>query len=209
MKLRGPRVTIRQMRREDMDAMAQWRPLDDPLYQAFDLPQRSLAEHHAWFDDRVNDPTRRLFAVENETGQVIGSLTLRDIDGLRSARLGITLGADFSSQGYGTETLRIFLEAFFGMMGFGRMDLDVAATNQRALRCYRSLGFRQVGQHYEAAYHPSYRILAHEPRYRHLRPCFRRLGAAVKVLFYDMVLTRQEFLDARRAHSTSSSDRIP
>ena len=197
--------------------MAHWRPLADPLYQAFDFPQRSLAEHHAWFDKRVNDPTRRLFAVEDETGQVIGSLTLRDIDGVRSARLGITLGADFVSRGYGAEALRIFLETFFGTpvleqsegMGFAQMDLDVAATNQRALRCYRSLGFRQVGQHYEAAYHPSYRILGREPRYRHLRPCFRRLGTIVQVLFYDMALTRQEFLETLRARRAGSSDHVP
>jgi diamine N-acetyltransferase len=210
MKLRGARVTIRPMRREDVDAMAHWRPLADPLYQAFDLPQRNLEEHHAWFDERVNDPTRRLFVVVKEdNGQVIGSLTLRDIDGQRSARLGITLGADYVSQGYGTEALRIFLEAFFGAMGFARMDLDAAATNQRALRCYRSLGFRQVGQHYEAAYHPSYRILVREPRYRHLRPCFRRLGTSVQVLFYDMALTREEYAERLRACRAGPVGAIP
>jgi diamine N-acetyltransferase len=208
MNLHGPRVTIRPMRREDVNAMTHWRPMADPLYQPFDMPQRGLAEHLAWFDERVHDTTRRLFAVEDEMGHVIGSLTLRDIHGLRSARLGITLGADFVSRGYGTEALRVFLEAFFGTMGFLQMDLDVAAINRRAVRCYRSLSFREIGRHYEAAYHSSYRILMREPRYRHLRPYFHEVGTVVQVLFYDMALTRQGFLEAESARLGGLPDSV-
>jgi RimJ/RimL family protein N-acetyltransferase len=178
--------------------MTRWRPMADPLYQAFDLPHRSQAEQRAWFDERVHDPSRRLYALEDEAGRVIGSLTLRDIHNSHSARLGITLGADYVSRGYGTEALRTFLEAFFGSMGFQQMDLDVASINRRALRCYRSLGFREVGRRYEAAQHPSYRILVGEPRYRHLHSCFRVVGTVVQVLFYDMALTRQQFLEAEQ-----------
>ena len=125
---------------------------------------------------------------------MIGSLTLREIDGRRSARLGITIGADFVSQGYGTEALRLFLDYYFGDMGFARMVLDVAATNLRAVRTYQSLGFRHDSQHYRPASHPSYRTLRQEPRYRHLRRFFRRQGTAHQVLFYDMALTREDWL---------------
>jgi len=173
--------------------MLRWRPVVDPVYQPFDFPQRSRSEHHTWFTDRVNDPTRRLFAIEGQAGQLIGSLTLREISGRHSARLGITLGADFLSQGLGTEALRVFLQHFFGTMSFSRMDLDVAATNLRALRCYQSLGFREVGRHWEAAVHPSYRILAQEPRYQHLRRCLRRAGVSLEVQFLDMALTEQDW----------------
>jgi RimJ/RimL family protein N-acetyltransferase len=193
MKLRGPRVTIRPMVRADLDAMMQWRPFADPLYQPFDFPRRSKAEHLRWFEWRSKDRARRLYTVEDEERRAIGSLTLRDIDGRRSARLGITIGADFVSQGYGTEALRLFVAHYFGSMGFARLDLDVAATNLRAVRAYRSLGFREVGRHYRPASHPSYRILWQEPRYRHLRPFFRRQGTLYQVLFYDMAMTREEW----------------
>jgi RimJ/RimL family protein N-acetyltransferase len=181
------------MRREDVDAMMRWRPVVDPAYQPFDFPQRSRSEHLAWFNDRVNDATRRLYVIEGQASQVIGSLTLREIDGSHSARLGITLGADFLSQGLGTEALRMFLHHFFGTLGFSRMDLDVATTNLRALRCYQSLGFREVGRHWEAAVHPSYRILAQEVRYQHLRCCFRRTGMSLEVQFLDMALTKPDW----------------
>jgi len=176
MRLRGPRVTIRPMQRGDLDTMLNWRPFADPLYQPFDFPRRAKAEHLRWFEWRNNDPSRRLYVIEDPERNVIGSLTLRDIEGRRSARLGITIGADYVSRGYGTEALRLFLDCYFGEMGFARLVLDVAATNLRAVRCYEALGFRHIGQHYRPASHPSFRTLYHEPRYRHLQGFFRRRG---------------------------------
>jgi RimJ/RimL family protein N-acetyltransferase len=193
MKLQGARVTIRPMKRSDLDAMVQWRPFADPLYQPFDFPRWDKGEHLRWFEWRSRDTSRRLYTVEDEKHTVIGSLTLREIDGQRSARLGITIGADFVSHGYGTEALRLFLDYYFGTLGFAQMLLDVSATNLRAVRAYRSLGFRKTGQHYRAADHPSYRILRQEPRYRHLRLFFRRQGTQHQVLFYDMALSREEW----------------
>ena len=193
MRLKGERVTIRPMKKGDVDAMIAWRPFADPLYQPFDFPRRSRGDHVQWFNWRDQDASRRLYAVTNEERQVIASLTLREIDGKRSARLGITVGADYVSKGYGTEALELFLDHFFGSMGFARMILDVAATNLRAVRTYDSLGFRRVGQHYRPASHASYRILRAEPRYHHLRKHFRRQGTQYQVLFYDMALTREEW----------------
>ena len=193
MKLQGQRTTIRSMKAEDLDAMLQWRPFADPLYRPFDFPRQSRTEHRRWFEWRRRDPSRRLYTIVNENRQIIGSLTLREIDGLRSSRMGITIGADFVSQGYGTEAMYLFLDHYFGEMGFATMVLDVAATNLRAVRAYQAIGFRQTGQHYRLASHPSYRILQKEPRYRHLRRFFQRTGGVTQVLFYDMSLTREEW----------------
>jgi len=193
MRLQGPRVTIRPMERTDLVAMMKWRRFADPLYQPFDFPRQSRAEHLRWFEWRSKDPSRRLCTIEDEAHCVIGSLTLREINGRKSARLGITIGADSVSQGYGTEALQLFLDHYFGEMGFQQMILDVAATNLRAVRCYLAMGFRRVGQHYRPASHPSYRVLREEPRYRHLRRFFRRQGMMTQVMFYDMVLARDEW----------------
>ncbi len=197
MELRGPRVTIRPMRRSDLEAMMRWQPSTDLRYQPFDFPKRSRAEHVRWFEWRSREPSRRLYTVENEAGQIIGSLTLREIIERRSARLGITIGAEFTSQGYGTEALRLFLDYFFGEMGFARMVLDVAATNQRAVRAYRALGFRPTGQHYRHADHASYRRLFRDPHYQLLHRFFRKKGRSLQVLFYDMALTREQWQAAR------------
>jgi RimJ/RimL family protein N-acetyltransferase len=199
MKLEGTRIAIRPMVSADVDAMMKWRPFADPLYQPFDFPRRSRTEQTHWFNWRSRDGSRRLYTIESETGQVIGSLTLREIDGRRSARLGITLGADFVSQGYGTEALRLFFDYYFDSLNFSTMVLDVAATNLRAVRCYRNLGFRQIGQHYRPASHSSYRVLQTDPHYQHLRRFFQYKGGVPRVLFYDMSLSREEWHAMRQA----------
>ncbi|HSJ54163.1 MAG TPA: GNAT family N-acetyltransferase, partial [Anaerolineae bacterium] len=151
------------------------------------------AETVRWFEWRSRDPSRRLYTVEDEERRVIGSLTLREINSTDSARLGITLGADFVSQGYGTEALALFLDYYFETMGFEEMVLDVAATNLRAVRTYQTLGFRYVSQHYRLATHSSFDILRRDPRYQHLQRFFRRRGNLYEVLFYDLALTRQDW----------------
>lgn len=191
------------MGRKDLDAMLAWRPFTDPLYQPFDFPRNSKAEQVRWFNWRKQDAGRRLYTVENEMGQVIGSLTLREIDGQWSSRLGITLGSDFVSQGYGSETLRLFLDYYFEEMGFARMVLDVAATNLRAVRAYRALGFRRIGHHYRPASHSSYRIIRRDPRYHHLRHFFEYQGGSYRVLFYDMAITREEWFAAREEEAAA------
>jgi diamine N-acetyltransferase len=201
MKLIGERVTIRPMVRRDVEAMITWRPTVDPLYEPYDLPGRDRADHLRWFQWRSHDPSRRLFVIEDEQAQVIGSLTLREIDGQQSARLGITLGADYVSQGYGTEALRLFIDYHFGVMGFAHLMLDVCATNLRAVRTYRAVGFSQVGEHYRPAAHSSYDIVRREERYRHLRGFFRRQGTSYQVLFYDMEMTREEWQAHRQAEA--------
>jgi RimJ/RimL family protein N-acetyltransferase len=173
--------------------MMAWRPFADPLYKPFDFPERRKADHIHWFEWRSKDPSRRLYVIENEQRQVIGSLTLREIDGQGSARLGITIAADFVSQGYGSEALALFFDHYFGEMGFARMVLDVAATNLRAVRTYLSLGFRQVGHHYQPASDASYSLIRDDPHYRHLLRFFRRLGPSYQIMFYDMLLTREEW----------------
>jgi diamine N-acetyltransferase len=198
MKLQGPRVTIRPMLKTDLQAMMSWRPFADPLYQPYDFPRRTWGDHVRWFEWRRRDPSRRLFVIENERHHVIGSLTLREIDLQQSARLGITIGADYVSQGYGAEALQVFFDHYFGSMGFERLVLDVAATNLRAVRTYRTLGFRLVGQHYRPASHSSYATVRQDPRYRHLSRFFRRQGTIHQVLFYDMVLTREEWSAMRK-----------
>jgi diamine N-acetyltransferase len=199
MKLQGERVTIRSMRRADLEAMARWRPFADPLYQPYDFPRRSRAEHRRWFEWRNQDPSRRLYTIEDEAWEVIGSLTLREIDGHASARLGVTLGADFVSKGYGTEALSLFLEYYFATLAFQQIVLDVSATNLRAVRCYQAVGFRQVGHHFRPASHPSYRLVREDPRYCHLRGFFERQGLEYRVLFYDMVLTREDWQATKRS----------
>ena len=193
-RLRGPRVTIRPLRKGDLDVMSTWSTFDDPLYRLFDWPRRAFLENGLWFSDLMHDSTRVYYAVEDERQVLIGRISLRDIRGHDSARLGIGFGTEFVGQGYGTESLRIFLRYFFLDLGFRRMVLDVSAINQRAIRCYERCGFERVGTHYQYLGRDSDIAFLKQRRYRHLGRFVQRRGRRHYVLAYDMVLERELWL---------------
>jgi diamine N-acetyltransferase len=203
-RLRGPRVTIRPMRKGDLDVMSTWSTFDDPLYRLFDWPRRAPIENGFWFSELMQDDTRVYYAVEDERQVLIGRISLRDIRGHDSARLGIGFGTDFCGQGYGTEALRVFLRYFFLDLGFRRMVLDVSAINQRAIRCYERCGFERVGTHYQYMGRDSDVAFLKQRRYRHLSRLVQRRGRRHYMLAYDMVLERELWLAQTCALEPSS-----
>lgn len=194
-RLMGSRVTIRPLRRSDLDTMSTWSEFNDPLYKLFDWPRRSSRDDDLWFAGLMRDKTRIYYAVDNERQILIGRISLRGIQGRRSARLGVGFGPDFVGQGYGTEALRVFLRHYFLDWGFDQIVLDVSAANIRAVRCYQQCGFEQVGSHYQyAGSDEDLAFLRQEP-YRSLQPLFDTTGYRNLMLTYDMLLEREAWLE--------------
>jgi RimJ/RimL family protein N-acetyltransferase len=77
------------------------------------------------------------------------------------------------------------------------MLLSVASHNVRARRCYESLGFSNVGSHWDAHIGPD---VTAEPKFGFVRHLFRRGPLGLESLFYDMRLERREW--ARRAQAS-------
>ena len=198
MFLQGLRVVVRRLKRADLKQMAAWRPFDDPLLAEANWPQRSLVELDRWYSRCSRDPQRLLCAVADRSGQVIGSITLRERSGRRSARLGITLGADFVNQGLGTEALALFLDYYFGELGFKKLVLDVVGYNRRAIRVYRKLGFVKVDQRERAVGREKKWVFLDDAAYADARRFFRRdwLGRHW-LLCYDMELKREDWQQVR------------
>jgi RimJ/RimL family protein N-acetyltransferase len=178
--------------------MVAWRPFDDPLLVDANWPQRSPDGLNRWYARYSRDPQRLLCAVTDKLGRLIGSITLRERNGHHSARLGITLGADFVNRGLGTEALTLFLDYYFQELGFEKMVLDVVGHNQRAIRVYQTLGFVTVGQRERSLGRGKVWAFLSEPAYAQVRRFFRRdrLGR-LWVLYYDMELTGNDWEKGR------------
>ena len=191
MKLRGEKVIIRPMVREDMEKMRAWPPLTDPLDALLNgSPRRS--DDNIWFQEQANDPSRRWYAVEDLAGHLIGRLSLRHVVEGKSARLGITLAAGYLGRGYGTDAIRTFLVYYFQDLGFEALYLDVAAPNGRAIRCYEKCGFKQMGSHYRGVGSDERLAFLNDERYRHLRRFFKKKRGRNVVLFYDMKIEKKD-----------------
>ncbi len=196
--LLGPRVRIRPLRREDMEARQSWPPFDDPLGIVWDMPRCSWRENDRWFARLTDGRYHLAYGVEDLRGRLIGMISLREILWGDSARLGIAFASTHVGQGYGSESLRLFLDYFFRTLGFRRMLLDVAAANLRAVRCYDRLGFRRVRSYWRAAGQPVERALFDLPEYASLRPFFRWRWRRAETLYYDMLLERSRWEGSRK-----------
>ena len=193
-RLKSARLLIRFMDRDDLDRVESWRPFTDPLSNLWNIPRSTSLSRDIWFVMHRSDPSRMWFAIERQAdGQVIGTLSLREIVEHISARLGISLGADYVDQGYGSEALRTFLPYYFRTLGFQRLLLDVAAANRRAIHVYEHLGFQQTDSHYRAIPEGTDLGFLHQEAHRELRQYFRRHFGHMQLLFLDMALERRDW----------------
>ncbi|HEY1012474.1 MAG TPA: GNAT family N-acetyltransferase [Herpetosiphonaceae bacterium] len=198
--LRSQRLLIRSWQRQDYHTMDTWPPFTEPLSAIWNLPDRVVVGEMDW-----GTSIRRTYAVALHDGALVGRITLRDIEpNNTSARLGITIGSPFVSQGYGTESMRCFLNEYFTGMRFKKMVLDVAAVNERAVRCYRRLGFQLTASHWRDAGHRFLSTL--DPAtVATIEPFIRRGRHTIWAQFYDMALPREQWLQQPNRHSLFSS----
>jgi RimJ/RimL family protein N-acetyltransferase len=190
MYLRGEKVIIRPMVSEDVRKMEAWRPFTAPLDALWNGSPHS-SNDYIRCQVQTNDPSRRWYAVEDLAGLLIGRLSLRHISRRKSARLGITLGADYVGQGYGTDALRTFLVYYFRELGFEALYLDVAAPNKRAIRCYEKCGFECINSHYQGIGSDGRLAFLKDDVYRDIRRFFKKKKGRNVVLFYDMKIAKE------------------
>jgi RimJ/RimL family protein N-acetyltransferase len=157
----GEKISLRALDREDAPRIAGW--FNDPEVTRNTSRYRPLSvSEQVRLIDRMHENTDDLVVgiVLKATDALIGQCGLHGVnDKNRRCTFFILIG-DRSNwdQGYGSEATRLMLALAFDTLNLNRVQLDVFADNERAVRCYEQLGFRKEGvlrQHSfrEGAYH--------------------------------------------------------
>lgn len=190
---RGPRVTLREMTRADVDRWLEWPRHTDPLFLCFNPPPMSPRQRDLYYARRLRATDARQYSVDDARGNLVGRMNLREIDAFaRTAVLGVSFRPDRLGEGLGTEALELLIAHFFGPMAMHTLFLDVAAYNTRARRCYERCGFRVIGEHWGEAV-PDVAGIFRDPRYADLRSLFTRERGLIRPLFIDMALHRGDY----------------
>ena len=149
--LLGEKIMLREYRREDLPHITAWvndRQTTKYLSHIFTWPQ-TVKITEDFLESRLQGGSREAGFViaDRQTQSYMGQADLFDINWIdRCATVGIVIGsAENRGRGIGSEALRLLCDYAFMNLGLERVQLDVYAGNQRAVRCYERAGFVREG----------------------------------------------------------------
>lgn len=158
--LPGVQVILRGRRDSDIEDRLR-EPIDPAEEDAYGSTwrrdwdgRRFPAREHVAASFLVSEPGSYAWAVEYD-GRCIGGTGLRVNPDQHRAAFWIGLFvARLRGKGIGREVTRLVVRWAFSELGVHRVELEVLASNDRAIRCYRACGFRQEGVRREAELYP-------------------------------------------------------
>lgn len=139
MNIKGKRVILRAIEREDLPLLQRWSNDPDVQYQlgGWHFPS-SVAVMERWFESLQSDELNQRFAIDTEQHGLIGTANLVNINWKdRNAFHGMLLGdKDIRGQGYGTDTVMAIMRYAFEELGLERLDGSILEYNEASLRLY-------------------------------------------------------------------------
>lgn len=151
-RLIGERIILREYTKEDLPYMRKWvndMEITQYLSNIFLYPH-TLNETENFLNAMLqgNSGFKGFIIAEKETEKYIGQIDLIKIDWVnRVGTLGIVIGTKENlSKGYGTEAIKLIQEFAFNKLNLNKLDLEVRAYNERAIRCYEKCGFKEEGR---------------------------------------------------------------
>lgn len=150
MLFESSRVYLRKMTADDAEIYHQWRNDMDVMRTTNPAMDRYTREETEQFVKHAilgSSQSKSYMIIAKETGTPIGVTALIGIDlKNRNGECIIDIGEKpYWGLGYGTEALKLLLDYAFLEMNMHRVALRVFAFNERAIRLYEKLGFKQEG----------------------------------------------------------------
>jgi aminoglycoside 6'-N-acetyltransferase len=140
MELRGERIVLRPLRVEDAPHLAELAADSEVARWWPDLTESKLVEKAEGKGDSTS------FAILHD-GELVGLVQYyEELDPqYRHAGIDLFLGGAHQGRDLGTDTVRAMARHLIEVGGHHRLIIDPVAHNERAIRCYQKVGFRQVG----------------------------------------------------------------
>lgn len=148
-------IELRFFERSDIQQLINWIETPEFLLQwggpnfSFPLTEQQLKNY---LKDANNDNSQVMVysVLEKETGNVIGHISLGNIDrSNKSARIGKVLVGDKNvrGKGIGLQMMKEILKVAFDELKLHRVSLGVFDFNASAIACYEKAGFIKEGLH--------------------------------------------------------------
>ncbi|MHA1734662.1 MAG: GNAT family N-acetyltransferase [Promethearchaeota archaeon] len=152
--MEGESVVLAPLDESYIPAFLRW--LNDPEITRNLLIVRPLTqdEEREWYKSVQGKENEVFFAILlAETGRLIGNCSVTVSWKNRVGKAGIVIGEkDAWDQGHGTEAMGLLVDYCFDELNLNRVELEVYAFNERAIRCYEKVGFVEEGRRRQATF---------------------------------------------------------
>jgi len=178
---------IRYWRRSDLDLLAKWPSYPFP-YQSLNYRFNGMSESEKdrHYDERESNPDRITLILDRKGNSVIGYLALVEIDWKlrRVGNMAVRIEPNWCDSGIGTGLLKD-VSGWGFEQGIVSFNLNVVASNQRAIRCYQKAGYHIVSEFWQDDEGLKGMDLD-KSEFDFLRPHARTIGNMTQLRFYWM-----------------------
>ncbi len=154
-KLEGKKIYLSPISVEDYELYTKWmndRSVTDGTHSTSLLV--TIEGEKKWIEQMTNSKDYIFDIVLQDKDILIGNCSITKIDYVSgTAELGIMIGEEkYRSNGYGQEALKLLLDYGFNFLRLHNICLGVFSFNERAINCYKKVGFKEYGRRTEAYY---------------------------------------------------------
>jgi RimJ/RimL family protein N-acetyltransferase len=150
-KMIGKRCYLSPIDLEDCKKYVEWLN-DEEIFQYLSLAPLNISIESE--KETLNRLVRghNYGIIVSETNELIGNCGLLEIDHInKTAEMGIFIGnKNYLNKGYGKEAVRLLLKYSFEFLNLNNIMLRVFSFNERAIKSYKSVGFKVVGERRKA-----------------------------------------------------------
>jgi RimJ/RimL family protein N-acetyltransferase len=152
-KMVGKKCYLSPMNEDDAVKFTEW------------LNDLNITSNLAFFHQNINIEKEKMLLnsiskehhysiIDNNSNDLIGSCGLQRIDHLnQTASIGIIIGnKNYWNKGYGTEALTLLIDYGFKALNLHNIFLSVFEFNERAIKCYEKVGFKEIGRRRKCLY---------------------------------------------------------
>ncbi len=152
-KLVGKRIYLSPMNIEDAEVYLKW--LNDfRVTDGLGTSNKvmSLEAQKEWM---VQNSSQYQFAIVRvEDDKLIGNCGIHGLDQSKQcAEVGLFIGDEENrGKGYGQDVLNLLLDYCFNSLNLNNIMLKVFSFNERAISCYKKVGFKEIGRRRQSYY---------------------------------------------------------
>ena len=152
-KLIGERIYLSPVSVEDAEKYVEWFcdfKTTDGIGKSSSI--MTVESEREWLENTLKNNDLNFAIVDLENDELIGNCGIMNINHInRSAEVGIFIGDEENrNKGYGAETLQLLLDYGFNYLNMNNIMLNVKSFNERAIACYKKVGFKEYGRRREA-----------------------------------------------------------